>query len=118
MITGFLESGKTSFLQDIVTDEDFTEGQRCLLIVCEEGEVEYNNEDLCGNNITMITVDEEEKMNTDFLKYCIRQYTPKKIFIEMNGMWDINGYLSGDRWIVWYWHRSLPWWMESPSLFI
>ena len=38
MITGFLESGKTSFLQDIVTDEDFTEGQRCLLIVCEEGE--------------------------------------------------------------------------------
>jgi tyrosyl-tRNA synthetase len=26
MITGFLESGKTSFLQDIVTDEDFTEG--------------------------------------------------------------------------------------------
>ena len=25
MITGFLESGKTSFLQDIVTDEDFTE---------------------------------------------------------------------------------------------
>ena len=70
MITGFLESGKTSFLQDIVTDEDFTEGQRCLLIVCEEGEVEYNNEDLCGNNITMITVDEEEKMNTDFLKYC------------------------------------------------
>ena len=88
MITGFLESGKTSFLQDIVTDEDFTEGQRCLLIVCEEGEVEYNNEDLCGNNITMITVNEEEKMNTDFLKYCIRQYTPKKIFIEMNGMWD------------------------------
>ena len=88
VFTGFLDSGKTRFMQGTLEDDRFNAGEKTLLLVCEEGEVEYNNEDLCGNNITMITVDEEEKMNTDFLKYCIRQYTPKKIFIEMNGMWD------------------------------
>ena len=97
VITGFLESGKTTFLQDIVTDEEFTEGQRSLLINCEEGEAEYDKEELCGNNITMISVDDPEQMNTDFLKYCIRQYTPKKIFIEMNGMWDYTWMFTWER---------------------
>ena len=83
LINGFLEAGKTAFIKYTMSEEYFQIDGRTLLIVCEEGEVEYNNEDLCGNNITMITVDEEEKMNTDFLKYCIRQYTPKKIFIEL-----------------------------------
>lgn len=90
IVTGFLESGKTSFLQDIVTDSEFTEGQRALLIRCEDGEVEYDNEELCGNNITMISVENEEEMNTNFLKTCIRKYTPRRIFIEMNGMWKYD----------------------------
>ena len=90
LVTGFLESGKTSFLRDVVTDEEFTEGQRCLLILCEDGEEEYDKEALCANNITTVTVEEEEKFNMDFLKYCIRPYTPRKIFVEMNGMWDFS----------------------------
>ena len=68
VFTGFLDSGKTRFMQGTLEDDRFNAGEKTLLLVCEEGEVEYNNEDLCGNNITMITVDEEEKMNTDFLK--------------------------------------------------
>ncbi len=40
LITGFLESGKTSFLQEIFESGEFADGERGLLISCEEGEVE------------------------------------------------------------------------------
>ena len=40
MITGFLESGKTSFILDTIQDKQFSKGQRTLIIACEEGEVD------------------------------------------------------------------------------
>ena len=42
--TGFLESGKTKFIQETLEDPRFNTGERTLLIVCEEGEIEYEEE--------------------------------------------------------------------------
>lgn len=88
LITGFLESGKTSFLRDVLAGGDFDDGQRGLLILCEEGEEEYDEKALAEMNISVITVDDEQDFNGDFLKTCEKHYRPKRIFIEMNGMWD------------------------------
>ena len=44
IVNGFLESGKTSFIQETMTDPDFSDGTETLLIVCEEGEVEYDEQ--------------------------------------------------------------------------
>ena len=41
LFTGFLDSGKTTFIQDALESRDFGEGEQTLLIVCEEGEIEY-----------------------------------------------------------------------------
>ena len=41
LFTGFLESGKTKFMQSILEDERFIENERVLLLVCEEGIEEY-----------------------------------------------------------------------------
>ena len=43
IVTGFLESGKTKFMREMLTDEGFSEGERTLLLVCEEGEEEYES---------------------------------------------------------------------------
>ena len=40
--TGFLESGKTKFIQETLEDPRFNSGERTLLLVCEEGEEEYD----------------------------------------------------------------------------
>ncbi len=88
LITGFLESGKTSFLRDVLDGGDFDDGQRGLLILCEEGEEEYDEAELADKNISMITVEEESGFDGEFLKTCEKHYRPKRIFIEMNGMWD------------------------------
>lgn len=39
LINGFLEAGKTTFLEDVLLNGDFADGQKTLLILCEEGEV-------------------------------------------------------------------------------
>ena len=37
---GFLEAGKTSFIQETLEDPDFNTGEKTLLVLCEDGEVE------------------------------------------------------------------------------
>ena len=56
LINGFLEGGKTSFIQDVLTNGDFADGQKTLLILCEEGEVEYDQSELTNLNILSLTV--------------------------------------------------------------
>lgn len=95
LITGFLESGKTSFLKEILVEGgDFDDGDKGLLILCEEGEEEFDEKQLAGMNIDVITVDEEEEFNENFLLTCLKHYRPERILIEMNGMWDFQWLLS------------------------
>ena len=42
VFTGFLESGKTRFIQQTLEDPRFNSGERTLLLVLEEGEEEYD----------------------------------------------------------------------------
>lgn len=102
IITGFLESGKTSFLRDVIMDEEFTEGLDTMLLLCEDGEEEYDAKDLAKAKVTLVPVEEESQFNPDFLKEKVRQHYPKKIFIEMNGMWDCT----------WLFGRELPNYLE------
>lgn len=98
LITGFLESGKTVFLRDVLEGGDFDDGQKGLLILCEEGEEEYDEEELARMNIEVITVDEAEEFNGEFLAECVKKYHPERIFVEMNGMWDCK----------WMFEQELP----------
>ncbi|MDD6326755.1 MAG: GTP-binding protein [Lachnospiraceae bacterium] len=88
LINGFLEAGKTTFLEDVLLNGDFADGQKTLLILCEEGEVEYNQSALTNLNMLSLTVEEEQQFSASFLNDCVKKYRPKRVFVEMNGMWD------------------------------
>ncbi len=98
LITGFLEGGKTSFLRDVLEGGDFDDGAKGLLILCEEGEEEYDEKTLAQMNVDIITAEEEDEFNVEFLKTCLKHYRPERIFIEMNGMWDCK----------WMFEQELP----------
>ena len=42
LFTGFLESGKSSFIQDTLLEQGFGEDEKTLIIACEEGEVAFD----------------------------------------------------------------------------
>lgn len=84
---GFLESGKTTFINDTLEDRDFITGEPILLIACEEGEAEYNREQLEKCNISLVEVEDKEQLTAEFYSECQKKYKPKKVMIEYNGMW-------------------------------
>ena len=87
IFTGFLEGGKTTIIQESLNDANFNSGEKTLLLLCEEGEVELDPSAFWGKNVTIQTIDNEE----DFTKENLLNFTKGKkidrIIIEYNGMW-------------------------------
>ena len=87
LIAGFLDAGKTNFINGILQD-GFARDDRTLLICCEEGEEEYDPKAL--DNVFTYTVDEPDQLTPEFLKKLEKQYKPRQVIIEYNGMWMIE----------------------------
>jgi len=88
LITGFLESGKSTFVKEIFNDPEFVEGENITLIVCENGIEEYEDSFLNKNNVTLVSVKSKEDFTNSFLMECNKEHKPSKIIIEYNGMWE------------------------------
>ncbi len=87
LIAGFLDGGKTNFINGILED-GFAREDKTLLLCCEEGEEEYNQKAL--DNVTVVTLENEEDLTCSFLKECEKKYKPRQVLIEYNGMWQME----------------------------
>lgn len=94
VVTGFLDAGKTTFLTEILQEEGFSEEDKTLLILCEEGEEEYDEKALAAMDIDVVSVDSKEEFTPQFLEDCANFYHPECIFIEYNGMWKVADLLE------------------------
>ena len=94
LFTGFLESGKTSLIKETLLDPGFNDGEKTLLLACEEGLEEYEDEFLTKTNTTIVTVDHEETLSYEFLKKCDSLIEPDRVMIEFNGTWNFNNFLD------------------------
>lgn len=94
LINGFLESGKTTFIQETLQNDEFFSNEKSLLIVCEEGAEEYDTKLLSACKTDILTLSEEEKLTTKFLKDCQKKYNPQRILIEYNGMWKMDSIIN------------------------
>ena len=102
LFTGFLESGKTTFIQETLEDPAFNEGQKTLLLVCEEGEIEYSPIKFASSNVKIVTVDEEEELTGEFLQKLRDEIGFERVVCEFNGMWSLDSLYSSmpDGWTV------------------
>ena len=96
VINGFLDSGKTSFIRDTLNDPQFLASGKLLLILTEEGEEEYDEIELSKKGVSIITVEEQEQLTTEFLLGLDDFYDPNMIMIEWNGMWKLTDLLELD----------------------
>lgn len=87
IVTGFLESGKTRFIKEMLADDGFSEGERTLLIVCEEGEEEYESDLLKRCNTVMVTLDGAKELTGERLLALDKEYKPERVLIEYNATW-------------------------------
>ncbi|MEG2931386.1 MAG: GTP-binding protein [Ruthenibacterium sp.] len=90
LFCGFLDAGKTSFIQKTLEDPEFNTGERTLLLLCEEGEVEFDTAKFPGGSVSIVCVESETDLTADFLKSLAKQHRAERIILEYNGMWQLQ----------------------------
>ena len=87
LINGFLEAGKTQFISFTLQQEYFQADGVTVLILCEEGDTEYDQELLKKTRTKVITVDSADELDEDFFGRLEALYDPDRVLIEWNGIW-------------------------------
>ena len=87
IINGFLESGKTTFIQNAIIRDPKMKKERVVIVVCEEGEVEY---DSLPDNIHVHVIEDKEKMTSDVFGKLNEKYKPTYVIIEYNSVWGMQ----------------------------
>ena len=90
IINGFLESGKTKFIQEMLEDKEFNTGEKTLLLICEEGVEEYDPEQFWGKNVYMDLIEDPEDLTVDRLTRFVSAKKIERLIVEYNGMWPLQ----------------------------
>lgn len=94
VFTGFLESGKTTFMVDTVCNTNFCEGEKTVIVLCEEGEVPVDPKEVGKHNTFVEYVESIEELTLEFFKGIREKYHPTQVLLEYNGMWNIDDLLK------------------------
>ena len=98
MINGFLESGKTEFITFTLDQPYFQIKGKTLIILCEEGENEYDEKLLAKSKAVVELIEEEEDFTASKLIELEKKHKPERIIIEYNGMWNFKNVK-----LPWHW---------------
>ena len=96
LFTGFMDSGKTSLVEETLFENNFGDGAKGLIIMCEDGEKEYDPAKLRTVNFQVTSIDSEEEFTSERLNRLNDEYLPKQVFIEYNGTWGMDKILEMD----------------------
>ena len=88
VINGFLEAGKTQFMKFTMQQEYFRTDGNTLLIVCEEGEEEYDEGLLESTHTTVKYIDDINDLTLQKMEELTKEVNPERILIEWNGLWE------------------------------
>ena len=90
-ITGFMDSGKTSLINETIYGSEFANApEKKLIICCEDGDEEYDEEKLKTVNAKLVMIENESDFNSETLRKIQAEYDPDMVFIEYNGTWEVG----------------------------
>ena len=87
--TGFLDSGKTKFIQETLEDPRFNAGEKTLLLLFEEGEEEYDLSAYPSQNVYIEVLD-QQTVTTKELLALQKKYKAERVVAELNGMQQVG----------------------------
>lgn len=102
MFLGFLESGKTKFIQETLEDPRFSSGEKTLLLVTEEGIEEYETIKFANAESVELVTLEKEQLTEEYLTQLQLQYDAERVVVEYNGTWLIEDFFNAmpEGWMI------------------
>ncbi len=89
LFTGFLCAGKTKFIQETLEDARFHKGERTLLLICEEGEEEYDPSAFAAPGVVTERIENEADLTPALWQTLWDRYQPERLLVEYHGMWQL-----------------------------
>lgn len=100
VINGFLEAGKTQFMKFTMQQEYFKTEGNTLLIVCEEGDEEYDEKLLSSIHTTIKYIEDIKDFTIQNMERFTKEVNPERILIEWNGLWEQDKLEIPDIWFI------------------
>lgn len=102
LFLGFLDSGKTKFIQETLEDERMENGERTMLLICEEGEEEYRPEKFKVKNVAVERIENPDDLNEGNLYYLTRKNRARRVVVEYNGTWLLQSFFDAmpESWVI------------------
>lgn len=100
VIKGFLEAGKTQFMKFTMQQEYFRTEGNTLLIVCEEGDEEYDEKLLSSTHTTIKYIEDIKDFTIQNMERFTKEVNPERILIEWNGLWEQDKLEIPDIWFI------------------
>ena len=102
LFVGQLESGKTKFIQETMEDPNFDSGDKTLLLVCEEGEIEYDPKKFAFGGVHVAQIEDKSELTQENLTALEKKSGCGRVIIEYNGMWLVQELYDAmpDNWLV------------------
>ncbi len=100
VINGFLESGKTSLIKDVISSNYGKQAGKTLLIVCEEGEIEYDQKFLDEYLVDVEYVHDESKLTKSFFEQMDNMYEPARVVIEFNSFFSFDNIELPNQYVI------------------
>ena len=92
LMTGFLDSGKTQFLDFTLRQDYFQTDGKTLLLLCEEGEEEYDAMELLKYGVVIERIEDREELTEQKLQELDEKHSPERVVVEYNGMWKASDF--------------------------
>lgn len=95
LFLGFLESGKTKFIQETFEDPRFASGEKTLLLVTEEGIEEYETVRFAGaENVELVVLEDKSQLTEEYLTDLQLRYDIERVVVEYNGTWLLEDFFA------------------------
>ena len=94
LFLGFLESGKTKFIQETMEDKRFNKGEKTLLLICEEGVEEYDISRMPKKNVDIRVIDDKDEFTMENFSKLLTESGAERIVVEYNGMWTMDDFFK------------------------
>lgn len=102
LFLGFLDSGKTKFIQETLEDPRMENGEKTLLLVCEEGEEEYEPSRFKVKGVEIEYLDGADELTEANLTYLTKKHNATRVVVEYNGTWLLQQFFDAmpESWII------------------
>ena len=90
ILNGFLDSGKTTIIKEIIENNPDYQDNSTVIIACEQGEIEYDEKWCDKYQVHVEYIEDQDEFTPEFMRNIDNIYRANQYVIEYNSFFDFE----------------------------